>query len=126
MQSDACAKLADHLRQGIDAKNLDVDELAERTKVPRATIQSLLDEPTSSLLPERVYLRGHLSVLATDLCLDREQTLALFDDAYPAAPTTQDLIAQNPRFGTGSMAVAAGLACAAILAVVLAFVTAFD
>ena len=100
-----------------------MDVLADRTKVPRATINALLDEPASGIIPERVYLRGHLSVLASELDLDRSGTLDLFDDAFPTTPTTQDLTGA-PRFGTGSVAVAAGLATVALLAVVLAFANA--
>lgn len=68
-------------------------------------------------------MRGHLSVLSGELRLDRDESLALFDDAYPPEATTEDLFS-GPRFGTGSVAVAAGLAGVAILAVVLAFASA--
>lgn len=123
MQATAREALANHLRASLDERHVDVDVLADRTKVPRATIRALLEEPISGIVPERVYLRGHLSVLARELKIDRDETLALFDAAYPEAPTTEDLV-NAPRFGTGSVAVAAGLATVALLAVVLAFANA--
>ncbi len=123
MQGTPREALADHLRTSLEKADVTVDVLADRTKVPRATIRALLEEPISGIVPERVYLRGHLWVLAKELDLDRDTVLALFDAAYPEAPTTEDL-AGAPRFGTGSVAVAAGLATVALLAVVLAFANA--
>ncbi|MEQ8272171.1 MAG: hypothetical protein RKU31_00820 [Deltaproteobacteria bacterium] len=123
MQAIPREALADHLRKALDSHDVTVDVLADRTKVTRATINALLDEPASGIVPERVYLRGHLSVLASELNLDREHTLDLFDAAFPAEPTTQDL-SGAPRFGTGSFAVAAGLATVALIAVALAFANA--
>ena len=117
--------LAQRLHAGIVQKRLSVEDLAERTTVPRATIASLLDEPVSAVLPERVYLRGHMLVLVRELDIAQEEALRLFDARYPEAPKTEDLVAQR-RFGTGSVALAAGLAGIAVLAVVLAFASALS
>lgn len=123
MSREKKAALANFLDRGLKKSNRSVDELADRTKVPRTTIRALLDRPSEGLIPERVYLRGHLSVLADDLRLDRTDALARFDEAFPVIDTriVDDAL---PHFGAGSMAVAAGLAGVAILAVVLAFASA--
>ncbi len=123
MAQEKKATLAQRLTRGLEKSNCTVDELADRTKVSRTTIHALLGRPCDGIVPERVYLRGHLSVLADDLGLNRSELLDQFDAAFPAAhcETNDESL---PRFGTGSMAVAAGLAGVAILAVVLAFASA--
>ena len=94
--------------------------MAKSTKVPRSTLLALMDEPVSAVLPERVYMRGHLCVVARELGLDTGDIGGLFDRAYPvkekagAAPVA-------PRFSNGSLALMVGLGGVAVLAVVLAF-----
>ncbi len=118
---DKGLELAEVLAAGMKRASVQVDDLAESTNIPRYTILSLLREPVSAVLPERVYLRGQLLVLARRVGLDEARALALFDDAYPE-PATRDIEVER-RFPAGVMALAAGLGCVAILAVVLAFVS---
>jgi cytoskeletal protein RodZ len=115
--------LAAWLAEGLRRRALTVDDLAERTKVPRSTIQSFLDEPISALLPERVYLRGQLCSLARELRLDPVEGLRHFDARYPVSPWSEE-VAERGRFSVGTITLAAGLGCIAVVAVVLAFATA--
>lgn len=112
--------LADKLRGAMSERGVSVDGVAESTKIPRSTLQALLDEPVSAVLPERVYLRGHLGVVANELGLDRTEMNDLFDRAYPPNQSVS-LGPAGPRFSTGSMALVATLGGMALLAVVLAF-----
>ncbi|MEM7678269.1 MAG: helix-turn-helix domain-containing protein, partial [Myxococcota bacterium] len=57
------SELAKQLRAAIEDSKHTIDQLADRTKVPRTTILALVEEPIAAVLPERVYLRGHLKVL---------------------------------------------------------------
>ena len=114
--------LAVQLRAAIEASQNTVDELADKTKVPRTTILALIEEPVAAVLPERVYLRGHLKVLAQSLKLDAEAMAAAFDVAYPVAPPPSDLV--PPESPARKLAVSAGLYGIALLAVVVAFATA--
>ncbi len=114
-------ELSKHLQAGLDASGQTVDRLAERTKVPRSTIRALLGENISAILPERVYLRGHLAVIAREMKLDPEESLALFDAENP--PEENKIEAElEPRFGPGTLALAAGCGAIALVAIVLAFV----
>ncbi len=116
------SELARALREAIQASTLSIDELADRTKVPRTTILALIEEPIAAVLPERVYLRGHLKVVARALKLDAEVMVELFDRAHPVAPATteQDVEPSRP---IRRLAVSAGLYGIAIIAVVVAFAT---
>ncbi len=114
--------LAAQLNQGLLERRLSVEELADRTKVPASTIRSFLNEPVTGVLPERVYLRGHLAVLARELRLDVAALQSRFDIESPELPTTK-IVAPPPRFQGAGVAVVAGLAGIAILAVVLSFVS---
>lgn len=112
--------LADRLKGAMSQRGISVEAVAETTKIPRSTLQALLDEPVSAVLPERVYLRGHLGVVANELGLDRSEMNDLFDAAYPPRQDVS-LGPVGPRFSAGSMALVASLGGMALLAVVLAF-----
>lgn len=99
--------------------------LAERTKVPRTTILHLMAEPVSAILPERVYLRGHLMVLAQELRCRSDEIARLFEEAYPDDRDAPEL-PEKERFRQQSVAVSAALGGVALLSVVAAFVSAID
>ncbi|MBK8013408.1 MAG: helix-turn-helix domain-containing protein [Deltaproteobacteria bacterium] len=113
-------RLAEKLRKAIQESNVSVDELAARTKIPRSTIRALLDEPVSALLPERVYLRGHLSILARELEIDVRDTQDLFELENPE-PRTIDVL-PPPRFSPNAIAVAAAIGGIAVFLIVLVLV----
>lgn len=115
------ADLASVLRRAIDSAGLSVDELAVSTKIPRSTIRSFLKEPISAILPERVYLIGHLSVLAQELRLDVQEMVAIYDRENPI-PTTTDLVPPK-RPNPTKIALAAGLGGIAIFMIVLIVVS---
>lgn len=124
--SNPTTHLARHLTNALSASGLSVEQLAERTKVPRTTILHLMAEPVSAILPERVYLRGHMRVLARELSADVSELEALFDDAYPAAVAFAAPTPEKARFRAQSMALSAALGGVAIASVVAAFVSALD
>jgi cytoskeletal protein RodZ len=112
--------LASFLLGAMQKHRVSVEEIAESTKVPRSTLRALLGDSGPAVLPPRIYLRGHLGLVASALELDPEEALRLFDETYPPdddAPLTSDL----PRLRMSSMAIAAGLTGVGILAVILAF-----
>ena len=116
--------LAVRLRADIEASNFSIEELADKTKVPRTTILALIEEPIAAVLPERVYLRGHLKVLAQALKLDVAEMVAAFDVAYPVvSPSVEAATVDSP---TRQLAVSAGLYGIALLAVAVAFATAMS
>ncbi|MEL7368950.1 MAG: helix-turn-helix domain-containing protein [Myxococcota bacterium] len=118
------SELAKQLRAAIEESKHTIDQLADRTKVPRTTILALVEEPIAAVLPERVYLRGHLKVLARALQLDPAQMAEMFDTAYPLDASTDNLASS---VGPGrNLAVSAGLYGIAIIAVVVAFATAMS
>lgn len=112
--------LADKLKKAIAARGITVEAVTNKTKIPRSTLQALMDEPVSGVLPERVYMRGHLGVVAYELGLDRAEMNQLFDTAYPCADKVATSPA-TPRLSSASMALMAGMGGMALLAVVLAF-----
>ena len=114
--------LSQRLQEAFQRSKVDVDALAERTKIPRATIRSLLGENVSAVLPERVYLRGQLITIAREVGWDPNEARTLFDQAHPVKKKviTEDL--EAPRFNAGTTVLAASLGCIALLAIVLAFV----
>ena len=114
--------LSHHLNEAFKRSKIDVDTLADRTKVPRSTIRSLLGENVSAVLPERVYLRGQLVTIAREVGLDMNEARALFDKEHPVEQVvTGDL--EAPRFSAGTTVLAASLGGIALLAIVLAFVS---
>ncbi|MEL6186958.1 MAG: hypothetical protein AAFU79_20220 [Myxococcota bacterium] len=124
--SNATSPLARELHSALSGSDVTVDVLAERTKVPRMTILHFLDEPVSAVLPERVYLRGHLGVLAEELGADRGRLEAAFDAAHPADVSEKTPVPQRARFRAQSFAVTATLGGVALLSVVAAFVSALS
>jgi cytoskeletal protein RodZ len=118
--NDERQALGDTLKRAIDARGTTLDAVAKSTKVPRSTLLALMDEPVSAVLPERVYMRGHLCVVARELGLDASEVGGLFDRAYPKQERA-GLAPAGPRFSAGSLALMAGLGGVALLAVVLAF-----
>lgn len=124
--SGQCSDLARQLRAAIHGCNESIEELADRTKVPRTTILAFIEEPVAAVLPERVYLRGHLKVLGQALKLDLDALLDAFDDAYPVAPKkTQDSHAPG-AFVPRGLPVSVGLYGIAFVAAVIAFATALS
>lgn len=121
--SQSTQKLAQHLNTALADAGLSVETLSERTKVPRTTILHLMDQPVSAFLPERVYLRGHLGLIARELGASVPTIEAAFDDAYPAH-TPEPELPEQARYRSQSFAVTATLGGVALLSVVAAFVTA--
>ena len=116
------SELARQLRAALTASDRTVDELADHTKVPRTTILTLLEEPVSAVSPGRVYLRGHLKVVARALDLDPDAAAEAFEEAYPVArPTVSEPVLAQGR----NVAVSAGLYGIALFAVAVAFVSAW-
>lgn len=112
--------LAQCLFQALESSGLTIEELSERTKVPKSTVRAFLGSEEPAVLPQRVYLRGHLGSMARELDVDVGQVLGLFDAQYPSESKIEE--APVTRFHPGTMAVAAGLGGIAIFAVILAFV----
>jgi cytoskeletal protein RodZ len=123
--SDPTQELARHLKAALDEAGASVDDIAERTKVPRTTILHLMAQPVSAILPERVYLRGHLRVIAREVGADVGRCETLFDEAFPEDDPEGDTPSQS-RFRSQSVAVSATLGGVAVLSVVAAFVSAID
>lgn len=113
--------LATRLQAALDDAGLTVEVLADRTKVPRSTLRALLGEEVAVLLPARVYLKGHLCLAARELGIDEDEVKSLFDKTYPVV-AEDSLSSDLPRLKFGTVAMTAGLAGVAILAVILAFV----
>lgn len=123
--SELQTNLARNLKTALAQANVTVDALADRTKVPRTTILHLMNEPVEAILPERVYLRGHLGVLVREVGADVAHFEALFDEAFPLAQD-EDEAPEQRRFRSQSMAVSATLGGVALLSVIAAFVSALD
>lgn len=115
--------LADRLKDQLQRTGATVEALAERTKIPRPTILSLLEEPVSAVLPERVYLRGQTATLARELGMDVDEVLRAFDARYPEEHGTEP--ESTSGLGRRATIVGAGLGCFALVAVVLAFASGF-
>src|SRR5262249_2491675 len=64
---DQPGTLAQLLSQGLEQQAMTVDAVSERTKVPRATLRVLLGATDPAILPQRIYLRGQVGVLAKEL-----------------------------------------------------------
>lgn len=111
--------LAQLLSRGLEQQGLTADDVAERTKVPRSTLRALLGATEPAILPQRVYLRGHVGVIAKELGLDLDEVYARFDVENPVEARAESV--EIPRRSRASVAAAAALGCIGILAVVLAF-----
>lgn len=113
--------IARRLAEAIKEKNLTVEQVADRTKVHRSTLLALLEEPINAVIPPRVYLRGHVLVVARELGIPVGEAGDLFDESYPEhGDDSIDLT--TPGLARTHMALAAGLGSIAILALVLAIV----
>ncbi len=112
--------LAGRLQKALDSANISVETLAERTKVPRSTILHLMGEPVSAILPEPVYLRGHLALLAVELGIGSQELVTLYDAENPMQDTRTDY-GPSESFRRNTFAVGATLGGVALIAVVLAF-----
>lgn len=99
-----------------------MEALADRTKVPKTTILYLMGEPVSAILPERVYLRGHLDVLGRELRTDGLP--AMFDACFPQTEAPDR--PEEDRFRAQSTVVSATLGGVALLSVVAAFLSAVE
>jgi cytoskeletal protein RodZ len=111
--------LAQLLSQGLEQRGLTVDTVSERTKVPRSTLRVLLGATDPAILPQRVYLRGHVGVVAKDLGLELSEAFERFDREYPTESKVEPVV--EPRSSRVSMAAAAALGGIGIIAVILAF-----
>ncbi|MCK6551958.1 helix-turn-helix domain-containing protein [Myxococcota bacterium] len=111
--------LAQMLGRALDRRGESVDAIADRTKLPRTTIRALLGADDPAILPQRVYLRGHLTVLARELGVSVTDALAAFDREHPVAMAEEPR--DEPRFPRTAVAGAAALCTIGIIAVLLAF-----
>src|SRR5689334_3775417 len=83
LASSRSSSLAAHLGRALEQRHMTMDELSARTKVPRTTLRALFGHDDLVVLPSRVYLRAHLKLVIEALALDRDETLAAFDRAFP-------------------------------------------
>jgi cytoskeletal protein RodZ len=112
--------LASRLKEAIDRNGTSIDRVSNNTKVPRTTVRALIGEVNEpSLVPARVYLRGHLKLIAAELGIPQDEAERLFDESYPAAQIDTALNADLPRFRPSLVAIAGALAGVGILAVIL-------
>jgi cytoskeletal protein RodZ len=112
--------LAARIQQAMERACISLDQLAARTKVPRSTLRVLLGED-SGLAPARVYLRGHLGLIARELGVDVEEMLNLFDARYPEVADEHREVVEISRAKSraSTVAIGAGLAGVGLLAVIL-------
>src|SRR5438046_728511 len=80
---DQPGTLAQLFSQGLEHKGMTVETVAERTKVPRSTLRVLLGATDPAILPQRVYLRGHVGVVAKELGIELAEAFARFDLENP-------------------------------------------
>ncbi|MGF1508519.1 MAG: helix-turn-helix domain-containing protein [Myxococcota bacterium] len=121
-ESPTGTSLAARFRDQLKLTGLTIDALAERTKIPRATIQWILEEEVAGVLPDRAYLRGHTATLAKELGMDVEGALGAFDQRMPRAQVVSD--EAQPVFPRNTALVGAGLGCLAVITMVLVFASA--
>jgi cytoskeletal protein RodZ len=116
---DQSTTLAELLQNALEHKGTSVDAVAEKTKVPRSTLRALLGATDPAILPQRIYLRGHVGVFAKELGVDLGEVYARFDRENPSESKIEQI--EEPRVSRGSMAAAAALGGIGIIAVILAF-----
>lgn len=111
--------LASRLQEAMLRANKTVDQIAEKTKVPRSTLRVLLGDTSAALLPSRVYLRGHLRLIAKEVGLEEAEMQKLFDEAFPdnTIPMETNDLPDRPK--VAPVAIAAGLAGVGVLAVII-------
>ena len=112
--------LAQGLQAALDKAHVSVENVSDRTKVPQSTLRWFLGETGAALLPARVYLRGHLLLVAREIGMDETLARDLFDAAYPKIEEIRDL-PEIRRVSGSALALSAGLAGVGILAIILAF-----
>lgn len=117
---DRSFSLSAKMNAALDRSGLTVDDLAERTKITRPTIRMFLGSTEPAVLPQRVYLRGHLSVLARELGMDIEDTLHQFDLMFPRASEMERM--ERPRTNAAATAIGVGLVGIGVFAVILAWI----
>ena len=117
---DQPGTLAQLLKQGLEQRGLTVEAVSERTKVPRSTIAWFLGATSPTIVPQRIYLRAHLGVIARELGLDLAEAWDRFDRENPTESKIE-VVSHQPRFSRVSMAAAAALGGIGIIAVILAF-----
>jgi cytoskeletal protein RodZ len=115
--------LAALIKPQLNRRGLTVSALADRTKVPASTIRWLLGEDIFAVLPGRVYLRGQTRAIAKELGLSEGDVLSAFDAAFPK-PDEVDPDPTEPLRRRAAL-IGASLGCAAIVMVVIAFVSVF-
>lgn len=116
---DQSTTLAALLQKGLEHNSTTIEAVAEKTKVPRSTLRALLGATDPAILPQRIYLRGHVGVFAKELGVDLVEAYARFDRENPTESRIEE--AEQPRVSRGSMAAAAALGGIGIIAVILAF-----
>src|SRR5687768_9231223 len=102
MDQTATGTLAQLLNQGLEQRSMTVDAVAERTKVPRATLRALLGATDPAALPQRIYLRGQVGVIAKDLGVEIAEAFRRFDVEYPLESKIEEV--QEPRVSRVSVA----------------------
>jgi cytoskeletal protein RodZ len=113
----AASSLAHRFRDQMSLTGLTVDGLADRTKIPRATIRWLLEEETAAVLPGRVYLRGQTAILAREMGMNVEAVLAEFDRRMPAEDPDASTAEPRPSFNGTWIGAGLGLALLAVLVI---------
>lgn len=82
--------LGDYLRKEREAKNLSVQEVAERTKISKRYLL-FIESDDYDQLPQGPYVKGYISAYAHQVCEDANQALKLYETAHPHAPLPTDL-----------------------------------
>lgn len=77
----------DYLRCARCARGLSIEQLSQRTRIARHHLENI-EEGRYSLLPARVYLRGILHCIASELGLDPESTFTAYIRSCPFSPST--------------------------------------
>jgi cytoskeletal protein RodZ len=70
------------LAQERELRGVSLEEVAERTKIPRSTLERL-ESGTPEHLPARVYLVGYLRAYADAVGLDADDVVLRFEEAHP-------------------------------------------
>src|SRR5919106_1569413 len=105
--------IGERLREARRARGLDLEEVAERTKIRSRYLRALEDEDWD-LLPGATYVRGFLHAYAELLGLDAEAIRsAITKEHRPESPRR---LAGGLRFGRGTIA---GIVVAALLGIVV-------
>ena len=110
--------LASRLKERLEAMDLSIVALADRTKIPRSTLRLLAGEECNAILPPRIYLQGHALLFARELEIPEADARRLFDASYPVAAETHESFAiEAPRIPKFAVPLAAGLGSIALIAI---------